>query len=177
MKRIPGVRRLLRLRAHGQRDVEREIDDEIASHLELRAESLVLRGMDRDEAQRESIRRFGDLDLVRGQLYTNARVREGRMQVREWIASLHQDARYALRQVRRTPGFAAAVAITIALIWRRATARRSYVRCFPERSSLGSASAASGDRQRIFTAFVLPVKEKSCDRLSTVRLIRGCGSA
>lgn len=115
MTRIHGVRRLLRLRARGARDVEREIDDEVASHLALRADWLVGRGMPREEAEREAARRFGDLELARRQLYTNARAREGRMQFREWVASIDQDARYALRQLRHAPTFAAAVAVTLAL--------------------------------------------------------------
>lgn len=115
MKRIPGVRRLLRLRARGARDVEREIDDEVASHLALRADWLVARGMPREEAEREAARRFGDLQVARRQLYTNARAREGHMQLREWVASIRQDVRYAMRQVQHAPAFATAVAVTLAL--------------------------------------------------------------
>ena len=115
MKSVWGVRRLLRLRPRGRRDVEREIDDEIASHLAMRADTLVSAGLAPDDARREALRRFGDLERARGQLYSNARLREGRMHTREWIATLRQDAQYALRQVRRSPGFAATVAVTMAL--------------------------------------------------------------
>jgi predicted permease len=37
------------------------------------------------------------------------------MHLREWVASVRQDARYALRQVHHAPAFATAVAVTLAL--------------------------------------------------------------
>jgi len=108
------MRRLLRLR-RTERDIEREIDDEIDAHLALRVDALVARGMSRAEAQREAERRFGDLGAARQQLYSTAKVEERRMRVREWLITVRDDVRYALRQVRRAPAFAAAVALTLAL--------------------------------------------------------------
>ena len=109
------MRRLFRLRARGRRGVEREIDEEIASHLALRADSLVARGLPRDEAERLAARLFGDIETARRQLYTTARVEERRMQRREWFESLGQDVRYAARQLGRAPTFAIAVSLTLAL--------------------------------------------------------------
>ena len=115
MRPARGFRRLLRLPATRRRDTEREIDDEIASHLALRADWLEARGMTRAEAEREAVRRFGQLESARQQLYAVARIREGRMRLREWTWSVRQDARYAVRQIRRRPAFTAAVTLTLAL--------------------------------------------------------------
>ena len=109
------MRRLFRLRARGPRDVEGEIDDEIASHLALRADALVARGIPRDQAEREAVRMFGDIDAARRQLYTTAKVEDRRMRRREWSESLGQDIRYAVRQLGRAPTFATAVSLTLAL--------------------------------------------------------------
>src|ERR671912_594509 len=54
-----GLRRLFRLPVRGPAAVARDVDDEIRSHLEERAESLVARGLSPDAAWAEAERRFG----------------------------------------------------------------------------------------------------------------------
>ena len=115
MTRRRGFRALFRLPARNARDTEHEIDEEIAAHLALRADSLEARGIEREDAEREAVRLFGDLESARRVLYAGARVREERMRVREWLSSIRQDARYAMRQMQRRPAFTAAVSLTLAL--------------------------------------------------------------
>lgn len=110
-----GVRRLFRLRVRRRADLDREIDEELASHLALRIEWLVARGMPRADAEQEARRRFGNFDDARQRLHATAAAREHRMRLREWLGSLRDDIQYALRQVRRAPGFATAVVVTLAL--------------------------------------------------------------
>ena len=99
----PLYRRLLDLRPRGGRDVEREVDDEIRAHLQMRVEHLVRRGWDPEEARAEALRRFGDVDQARRQLRATARERDGRVRLREWLASVRQDVTYALRQAGTDP--------------------------------------------------------------------------
>ena len=74
------------------------------------------RGMSPDDARDEAMRRFGDFDTARRRLHAGARQRE-RLDApaRRWLDSVADAIRYALRQVRRAPGFTPLAVATLAL--------------------------------------------------------------
>jgi predicted permease len=111
----PRARRFFRLPLRRRDQLAREVDDEIAFHLDARAAQLVARHMTPDDARAEALRRFGDVDAARQTLNRSATRREARMHLRELVANAWQDLRYAARGIRRSPGFSAAVIITLAL--------------------------------------------------------------
>lgn len=99
----PGIRRLFRLA--GRSDANRDADDEIRLHLQLRIDELIQGGMSPDEARAEAERRFGAVEEERARFADSARRLEGRMELREWLESVAQDVRYAFRTLRRDAGF------------------------------------------------------------------------
>jgi predicted permease len=108
-------RRLFHLASRRARDIESDLRDEIDSHIALGVEALVRRGVNPATALEQARARFGDFDTSMRTLAASARQREGRMERREWLDMMRQDLLYALRQLRRAPGFTAAVVVTLAL--------------------------------------------------------------
>jgi predicted permease len=99
---------LLRLRALVLRNrLDRELADELKSHIELQAQKNLAAGMSAAEAQRQARIQFGGA----------ARITEECRDVRgvTLITSMFADIRYALRGFRRTPTFVLTVVATIAL--------------------------------------------------------------
>ena len=93
--------------ALGRRDADAELDEELRAHVELATEEHRKRGLSAEEARREALRSFGGVTQVRERF----RELEGLL----WIDNLRRDVGYALRQMRKSPGFAAVVIATLAL--------------------------------------------------------------
>ncbi len=87
--------------------LKRELDAEIESHVAMRTEELVAAGMDPDEARREALRRFGDVEEARRALLATARRRERHRRWADRLEGLGRDIVHAFRRIRRAPGFSA----------------------------------------------------------------------
>jgi predicted permease len=112
----PRVRGLFRLAVRRASLRERDVDEEIRLHVDLRAEQLVQEGWSPEAARVEARRRFALLlDDARARLLEAARNRDERMTWRDRIDSVKQDAASAVRQLRAAPGVAAAAVLTLAL--------------------------------------------------------------
>lgn len=91
--------------ALGRRDAG--MDEELAAHLAMAEEENLRRGMTPEEARQAALREFGGVTQVRETM----RLREGL----PFLENLRRDFGYALRQMRKSPGFAATVIGTLAL--------------------------------------------------------------
>jgi hypothetical protein len=109
-----GWRRVVRIDRSARR-VERDVERELAFHLELRTNALIARGLDPAAARTQALAQFGDLSAVRDECLTIDTQQERAMKWSEMIHGVRQDARYAIRSLYKQPVFAFAVVCTLAL--------------------------------------------------------------
>jgi predicted permease len=87
--------------------LEKEIDREIKSHVEMRTADNIAAGMSPEEARREALIRFGNRTLTREKVTA--------VDAELAFDAFWRELRYAARQLRRSPAFTATALVTLIL--------------------------------------------------------------
>jgi macrolide transport system ATP-binding/permease protein len=86
---------------------ERELADELESHLQMHIDDNIRAGMSPHEARRIAVMKLGGVDQAKEAYRDRATI--------PFLESVVQDLRFTLRQLRRTPAFTVTATVMVAL--------------------------------------------------------------
>jgi putative ABC transport system permease protein len=113
--RDPRLNRAFGYLRRGPDTVKSDVDEELNVHLDMRREELKARGFPDDDARREALRQFGDLEATREYCRQQDHGKENTMRRTLMLEDLTQDFKICFRALRRAPMMTLTIVATVGL--------------------------------------------------------------
>lgn len=110
-----GIRKIFRLSLFRARDVNRDVDEELAFHLAMRAEKLRKQGLPAFDAQQIASEQFGNIDGIRNDCLREAQPLARTERIMQFFEEASRDIQFAVRSLSRAKAFTIAIILTLAL--------------------------------------------------------------
>ena len=111
----PGIRRLMGLGKFRRAALTRELEDEVAFHLDARTEQLMDAGLTRTAAEQRARERYGELASTAREIRQFAHRRHVKTSLSHFFDTMYNDLRFALRTMLREPGWVIVAIVALAL--------------------------------------------------------------
>ena len=111
----PGIRRLMGLGKFRRGALTRELEDELAFHLDARTEQLINAGLTREEAQQRAREQYGEVASTEREIRQFAHRRHLKTSTAHFFDTMYNDLRFALRTMLRQPGWVVVAIVALAL--------------------------------------------------------------
>ena len=92
-----------------------DLEDELRFYFDMRTRELMEQGLREQDARREAVREFGDLEYTKQYCLAEDAMGTREDRTTDMVAELRQDVAHSWRTLRRAPGFAVVALITLAL--------------------------------------------------------------
>ena len=112
---LSRVRRILRIPGSARAQAAADVEREIAFHMEMRTDELLGQGTQEAEARAIAAREFGDGTRMRSRLKRESARTYRRKRLGDLVLGQRLDLRFALRRLRREPGFTAVAGSTLSI--------------------------------------------------------------
>lgn len=95
--------------------IEESVEREVEAHIEMFIEDLINGGWEPEAAREEAVRRFGDTEKIRRESSRIMRSNDQKLRFSRFLDDIRHDTIYAVRTLRKSPGFTMVAILILAI--------------------------------------------------------------